>query len=429
MANDRGPRYTQLLVYWLVLTVVEVRLGRDYGQCIYDAQVHPSACRVSLGTAGELRFPLLIFLGGQKKSKYLVRAMALKAHRRRGAQRVHHPPPIRPGHQSAQQAPSSFAPGALLAHTLTAREICMVVKGAGAYLALIYLQTIEKNPGPPDVTLEGIASLLQKVASDLAVVKTNTDTLKTDLQDLKQSVEQRFAENTKCLQDLKSENCDMQRRLNQLERHVRRNNVIIFGVPADVSIENALGKICQENLELQQVPAYESAFRFGKQTEKPPILVKFREQSDKEAIMSRVSKLKGSKLSVSDDLTPEDQAARRTIIAAAKVANVKNIPCRVRRTGLLVGNQLLLPAELCNPDWVKDFIQPPSNNSVRSPPQGGGGASKRTFANIVSPASAAAAALEDFRRPRSSTTDSQSEKAGGRPKRGLSKEDNRQKNK
>jgi hypothetical protein len=135
--------------------------------------------------------------------------------------------------------------------------------------------------------------------------------------------------------------------------------------------------------------------------------------------MSNVNKLKGTKLVVSHDLTPEEQAVRRTIVAASKVAKSKNIPCRVRRTGLLVDNQLLLPAELCNPDWVNNFTRSEDNNE--QPPRGAG-AGKRTYSSTVSPASAAAAASVDFRRPRSDSTDSLPSNAGGRPQRALSKE-------
>jgi hypothetical protein len=312
------------------------------------------------------------------------------------------------------------------------------VKVIGDYLALIYLRTIEKNPGPPlteeqrDAALSQIGSILgvlQNVQADLKTVKNTCDTVKLEIEALQQSFEQRFEKNEKTVDTMKIELQETQQRLSQLERHARRNNIVIFGIPADIAVPDALQTVLRDAISLEQVPEYKTAYRLGKNTAKPPILVRLREQKDKENIMAKVSNLKGTKISINHDLTPEEQATRRTIVAAAKLATSRNIPCRVRRTGLLVNNQLLLPVELCNPDWVKDFIQPLSSNSGQPPPQGRGGASKRTFANIVSPGSAAAAAIEDFRRPRSSTTDSQSEKAGGRPKRGLSKEDNRQKSK
>jgi hypothetical protein len=296
------------------------------------------------------------------------------------------------------------------------------VKGVGEYLSAIYLQTIEKNPGPLMTEEERDAALSQirEVFGMVQSIRGTCDTLEVELKDIKQNFEQRFEKNEKAVQELKSESKTTQQRLNQLERQVRRKNVIIFGVPSEVAVESALQKIFVEKLELQQVPPYETAYRLGKQTEKTPILVKLREQSDKEAIMSNVSKLRGTKLVVSDDLTPEEQAVRRTIVAASKVAKAKNISCKVRRTGLLVDNQLILPAELCNPDWVNNFTRSEANSE--QPPRGAG-TSKRPHSSTVSPASAAAAASEDFRRPRSDSTDSLSSKAGGRPQRTLSKED------
>jgi hypothetical protein len=318
---------------------------------------------------------------------------------------------------------------------VTKLSMCMVVKGIGDYLSRIYLQTVEKNPGPMteeerDAALSQISNILGKVQSiqtELETVKTTCDSMKTELIDMKQTFEHRFVKNEKAVNELKSESENTQRRLGQLERNARRKNIVIFGAPAEAPVADVLQTIFRDALGLQQDPEYEGAYRLGKQTAKPPILVKLRNQSDKADIMSKVRKLKGTKIVISDDLTPEEQAERRTIVAAAKVANAQNIPCRVRRTGLLVNDRLFTPAELCDPDWVKAIIQPMGNTRPQPPPPpqggGGGGTIKRPFANTISPASAAAAALEDFRRPRSDSTDSLAEKAGGRPQRGLSKED------
>jgi hypothetical protein len=194
-------------------------------------------------------------------------------HRRRGAQRVHHSPPTRPGHRSTQQAPSSFSPGALLAHTLTAREICMVVKGAGAYLALIYLQTIEKNPGPfneaqNDFLMKMCDTISQKVTDK--VNENLTQTITTALGELSS----RLANNEKQLKELLEVNATQHTRISQLERHIRRNNMVIFGVDNNIVPEAALQKLAIERFGLEVTPPIECAYRIGKQKENRPILVK-----------------------------------------------------------------------------------------------------------------------------------------------------------
>lgn len=315
-------------------------------------------------------------------------------------------------------------------------SLSMIVEGAGAYLQLIYLLTIEKNPGPMtederDAALTNILGAVQAIKTDLETVKRTCDTVKVELQDMKQTYDKRFASTEKVVNELKVINNTTQQRLNELESYIRRKNIIIFGVPASVTVPEALKTVLQDSLGLPQVPLHESAYRLGKLSTKPPIIVKLNNHSDKQAIMSNAKKLKGTKIVVSDDLTPEEQAARRTIVSAAKTANSMNIPCRVRRSGLLVSGQLLKPVELCNPDWMNNFVQttdsqgrPPSNS------QGAGAINKRPHSSTVSPASAAAAALVDFRRPRSDSTGSNSGTAGGRPKRTQSKEDpNRNKSK
>jgi hypothetical protein len=318
-----------------------------------------------------------------------VRVMALKAHRRRGAQRVHHSPPTRPGHRSTQQAPSSFSPGALLAHTLTAREICMVVKGAGAYLALIYLQTIEKNPGPfneaqNDFLMKMCETISQKVTDK--VNENLTQTITTALGELSS----RLANNEKQLKELLEVNATQHTRISQLERHIRRNNMVIFGVDNNIAPEAALQKLAIERFGLEVTPPIECAYRIGKQKENRPILVKFCNQQDKHAIMSNVRKLKGTKIVIIDDLTPEEQAVRRTILSAARAARDNGLVCKVRRTGLLVNENFIPAVELSNEAWMDE------ERSSAAPTQPNAQPSKRPIAAIATPPGSQPSSSADF---------------------------------
>jgi hypothetical protein len=89
---------------------------------------------------------------------------------------------------------------------------------------------------------------------------------------------------------------------------------------------------------LEEAPKIECAYSIGKQTaENRCILVKDYNQQDQHAIMSNGRMLKGTKIVIIDDLTPEEQAMRRTILSAARAAREKT---KVRRTGLLVNGVL-----------------------------------------------------------------------------------------
>jgi hypothetical protein len=119
--------------------------------------------------------------------------------------------------------------------------------------------------------------------------------------------------------------------------------------------EAALQKIAMEILGLDEAPQIESAFRIGHHPEKRPILVKLSSQQDKQNIMNNVRKLKGTRIVITDDLTPEEQATRRTILGAAWAAKDKGIVCKVRRTGLLVNDQIVPVAELCDEKWMENL--------------------------------------------------------------------------
>jgi hypothetical protein len=139
--------------------------------------------------------------------------------------------------------------------------------------------------------------------------------------------------------------------------------------------------------------------------------------------MSNVSKLKGTKISINDDLTPEEQSVRKTIVAALKFARGKGVEnCKVRRTGLLVNGHLVPVSELCNENWVENLAWLTNNESGETQPLRPAPTEKRSHEAIESPPPATFAEAVFFQTPRSNQQRSQPNAAGrggrGRGQRG-----------
>jgi hypothetical protein len=207
MENHRGQLCPKLLVYWLILSVCKVRVD----PCL--AQKHHGHFQIATrgvsppATPSEISFPMLFLLASEG---LLLAEPAMRFKRRRG------------GHQAATGQhhfhspltalpPSPISPGALLSHTVSARELFVAAKGAGAYLVVIYLQTIEKNPGP--IFSSHFSRRQEDFLNQLSekIVENVTRTFKEQLVELKKKSEAQ-------LEELRAENTTLSNRISQLER-------------------------------------------------------------------------------------------------------------------------------------------------------------------------------------------------------------------
>jgi hypothetical protein len=105
----------------------------------------------------------------------------------------------------------------------------------------------------------------------------------------------------------------------------RRNNVIMFGVPTETDLDEIVENVILKKLPSKERPKeeiIEKAYRFGRDSPQRPILIRFKNLSDKERTMELVSNLKGNKIYISDDLTIEE---RRKTVGAHKAACIENI--------------------------------------------------------------------------------------------------------
>lgn len=112
---------------------------------------------------------------------------------------------------------------------------------------------------------------------------------------------------------------------------MRRSNLLFFGIqddPSDTwsSAENKLLEICSEHLGITIDPArIERAHHLGKYgTGKcRPIIAKFTFFKDKQQILEKGHKLKGTPFAVREDFSAQTRLARKKLLAFAKTKNTQ----------------------------------------------------------------------------------------------------------
>jgi hypothetical protein len=80
------------------------------------------------------------------------------------------------------------------------------------------------------------------------------------------------------------------------------------------------------------------AYRMGQNTNKRPLFVSLINQKVKIDIMKNVSKLKGSKISISDDLTPKAREIRKLLVSCASYARSNGHDVKIRSKSLIINN-------------------------------------------------------------------------------------------
>lgn len=168
-------------------------------------------------------------------------------------------------------------------------------------------------------------------------VLSSSSTLKTLATSLAPLIWKELDQNLKALnQKVKSLEVELQTcqtclsattsRLNHLEQYSRRNSLRIFGVP-EITNENTdaiTTNLFKKNLSIDMpVSAIERSHRVGMNKGKPrPIIVKFNSYRDRALIFRNKKKLKGSGISIKEDLTQDNLLLQNEAIKIYGITNV-----------------------------------------------------------------------------------------------------------
>ncbi|KAK3910875.1 LINE-1 retrotransposable element ORF1 protein [Frankliniella fusca] len=143
-----------------------------------------------------------------------------------------------------------------------------------------------------------ISECLKPVQSDIKEVKDDVDSLRTDIEFLTS----KLSEKDKIIEGL-------QRRLAEQEQYARRNNLRIFGVDESQQKEDTdklvmdVARRIGVQIDKSQI---DRSHRLGKPGPKPrPIIVKFIGYSPRRSMFTAKKALKGSGITIREDLTRE----------------------------------------------------------------------------------------------------------------------------
>jgi hypothetical protein len=253
--------------------------------------------------------------------------------------------------------------GAINSYVRCAGHVGREFLGDGLYLALILLLSadVELNPGPLD------DKDIQYLDRHFAETKTSITALDTKVNDLAENITSKITELTQANEQLSNKVAELETRLDVQEKKQRKRNIVLFGAPADAKVYDYLEGLFKEKLQINSplFDTVENAFRIGRAEGKPPILIQFVSERRKMDVMRQVHLLKGTRISLSDDLTPNERIQRRVVVAAQREAKKLGIQAKVRQQGLLINNELVTVAALSRPGWAEKHTAMQQGTSER----------------------------------------------------------------
>ena len=123
---------------------------------------------------------------------------------------------------------------------------------------------------------------------------------------------------------------NMQRQIDNLEGHSRRSNVIFYGIPEEdeeswETSETKVLDLTKSTMEIAEDIRFDRVHRLGrrKQNSPRPIIAKLTYFKDKQKIFQKAGKLKGSRVSVSEDYTKSVRVSRQKLVPHLKAARAK----------------------------------------------------------------------------------------------------------
>jgi hypothetical protein len=111
------------------------------------------------------------------------------------------------------------------------------------------------------------------------------------------------------------------------------------------------------------------AYRIGKKIGKRPLLVCFNNLKTKIDLMKNVAKLKGTSMSISDDLTPSARTNKKLLLKSASQARSLERDVKVRADHLIVDGVKYNITDLKHANWISKIKTPIIRNDDNRQPR------------------------------------------------------------
>lgn len=152
--------------------------------------------------------------------------------------------------------------------------------------------------------------------------------------------------------ELQSENKHLKDRVELLERKGRRNNIIIFGlaIAENTNVVNFVAQSLSDLLKIQVTRGeINNAYLVGqKALNVRPVIVEFVNFTKKTEIFKNCNKLKGSAVSISNDLTIKEREVTRVLVRNLKEARGKKLSAKIKNNLLYIGDDIFTYEQLLN---------------------------------------------------------------------------------
>lgn len=235
----------------------------------------------------------------------------------------------------------------------------------------------------------------------LQEVKQQNNTIKTDVQAIKEDLsrdKERIRELADKVSELERENSTLQKRIQGLEESSKKNSIIIFGLAEETedssSLKEEILSLFNNTLSIEvSLQDIDNLYRTRKRGDTArPVIVRFVRFSDKQIVLRSTHKLKGTSLSITNDITLQQQQEQKTLYKFFKLAKNKGHLAKIIRNKLIVNEEVLSVHDLLEADEIsfseffinkKQFVR---NNSASVTPSRSNGDKQNSPAKTQQPA-------------------------------------------
>ncbi|CAH1154529.1 unnamed protein product [Phaedon cochleariae] len=178
--------------------------------------------------------------------------------------------------------------------------------------------------------------------------KEEIDGIKSEIYELRKNIEDQADK----VRTLENSTEILEQKFKNIDRRLRKNNIVIFGfnVPKEDLIECTIAGLNQLlNLDLQKTNINNIQL-IGKRETNRPILVEFVSYLTKQEVLKNCKNLKGSKISITEDLSKEDQLTRKSLLKHQAIARHKGMNAYIRGNKLVINKDIYSLEELDTED-------------------------------------------------------------------------------
>lgn len=191
-----------------------------------------------------------------------------------------------------------------------------------------------------------------------------SEEVKQQIGDLKKEIQSVVQKYDNKIKELEEKNDTLENKFIELDRKVRKNNIILYGLNKQVDLKDSVLKVLNEleNVEILE-DDISDVYCLGKKDKvETPVLIEFRLYQKKILIINNSKKLREKGIYVSHDLSSADRATTKILLKHRWEARQKGLRATIKGQKLLIGTELYTAEQLeqCNEEVSQETKSAPS---------------------------------------------------------------------